>query len=61
MTKTAAKNAARITSATAGLDAAKAKYSEALVMGQPLSSSEKLRQKVWIANERLERAVAAAA
>lgn len=57
--KIAAKNAARIASATAGLESAKAKYGEALVMGQPLHISEKLRQKVWIANDRLERAMTA--
>lgn len=59
MTKTATKAAARIATATAGLELAKARYSEALTMGQPISISDKLRQKVWIANDRLERALAA--
>lgn len=48
----------RIASATANLQAVRAKYAEAIAMNQTCCYLDRLRVKVWIAQERLERAQA---
>lgn len=49
----------RIATATANLEAAKARYAEAIAMNQPFCILEKARIKVWIAQDRMDRALAA--